>query len=100
MAQSGRNCRTEYNPTADILRVRLDNCPRLCGDTRVLFQTTARNVPKHYEKCPFYFWFHTGFVAASGELLLQREELDNPHKSKTWHCFRDNFSVKLVFDQE
>ena len=97
---SGRNCRTEYNPTADILRVRLDNCPRLCGDTRVLFQTTARNVPKHYEKCPFYFWFHTGFVAASGELLLQREELDNPHKSKTWHCFRDNFSVKLVFDQE
>jgi PTEN phosphatase family protein len=95
----GHNCRPEYNPTADILRVRLENCPRLDGDTRLLFQTTSHSVPKHYEKCPFYFWFHTGFVPDGGELVLQREELDNPHKSKTWHCFRESFSVKLIFEQ-
>ena len=45
-------------------------------------------MPKNYEKCPFYFWFHTGFVE-EGKLVLGREELDNPHKSKTWHCFRE-----------
>jgi PTEN phosphatase family protein len=95
---TGRNCRAEYNPTADILRVSLDNCPLLEGDTRLLFQTTARNVPKHYEKCPFYFWFHTGFVEGD-ELLLRRDDLDNPHKSKTWHCFRESFSVKLIFER-
>jgi PTEN phosphatase family protein len=93
---AGRNCRTEYNPVADILCITLENCPVLQGDTRLLFQTTSRHVPKHYEKCPFYFWFHTGFV--EGELVLRREDLDNPHKSKTWHCFRESFSVKLIFE--
>ena len=43
-------------------------------------------MPKNYEKCPFYFWFHTGFVE-EGKMVLGRDELDNPHKSKTWHCF-------------
>ena len=51
-------------------------------------------MPKNYEKCPFYFWFHTGFVE-EGKLVLGREELDNPHKSKTWHCFRGSLKVEL-----
>ena len=30
-------------------------------------------------------------------LLLTRNELDNPHKKKTWKTFRFNFSVELNF---
>lgn len=93
-----KNCTMEYNPTSDKLVVKVLNCPVLKGDTKVLFQTSSATVPKNYEKCPFYFWFHTGFVE-KGELKLTREELDNPHKSKTWHCFRENFSVKLIFEK-
>ncbi len=28
-------------------------------------------------------------------LSLGREELDNPHKPKTWHCFRPEFRVRV-----
>jgi len=63
----------------------------------VLLFMFIHQVPKHYEKCPFYFWFHTWFVK-DGRLLLKREDLDNPHKSKTWHCFRECFSVELSFE--
>ncbi|XP_023320715.1 phosphatidylinositol 3,4,5-trisphosphate 3-phosphatase TPTE2 [Eurytemora carolleeae] len=91
-----KNCTMEYNSVKDTLRIKVLNCPVLKGDTRVLFQTNSTNVPKYYEKCPFYFWFHTGFLE-NGELLLKREDLDNPHKSKTWDIYRENFSVKLLF---
>ncbi|CAF4129594.1 unnamed protein product, partial [Adineta steineri] len=33
-------------------------------------------------------------------LLLKREELDNPHKAKTWHIFREKFSVLLTFGND
>ena len=36
--------------------------------------------------------------ADSLSLTIPREELDNPHKSKTWTCYRDGFSVTLKFD--
>ena len=26
-----------------------------------------------------------------------REELDNPHKEKTWRVWKENFSVEVVF---
>ena len=60
-------------------------------------QTDNSLVPKGYENSPFYFWFNTAFVGS--RLLLTREELDNPHKNKTWHCFRPNFTVELVFQE-
>jgi len=91
------NCKAVYNANTDTLVVQLVNCPVLRGDTRVLFQTSSHGVPKNYEKCPFYFWFHTGFVQ-EGKLVLDREELDNPHKSKTWHCFRESLKVELRFE--
>ena len=80
-----------------MLRVKTTNSPVLRGDTRVLFQTAASDVPRHYERCPFYFWFHTGFVR-DGQLKLTREELDNPHKRKTWFCFRESLAVELSFE--
>ena len=70
-------------------------------------------MPKNYEKCPFYFWFHTAFVKDNVLVLtrcvyiivdiiiviltvnLTREELDNPHKSKTWDVFRESLKVEL-----
>ena len=80
-----------------MLTVKTVNSPVLRGDVRVLFQTNDRDVPKNYEKCPFYFWFHTGFIE-NGKLLLERGELDNPHKPKTWFCFRESLSVELQFE--
>ena len=94
-----KNCAVEYNSISDTLTVKLSNCPVLKGDTRVLFQTSSSDVPKHYENCPFYFWFHTGFIQMN-ELVLKRDELDNPHKSKTWKFYRESFSVKLKFTSE
>lgn len=93
-----KNCSVEYSAASDTLVVKIINSPLLRGDTRVLFQTSTTTVPKHYENCPFYFWFHTGFVL-DDELLLKREELDNPHKSKTWEWFRESFTVKLKFER-
>lgn len=90
-----RNCQAEYNAQADRLTVTLVNCPRLDGDIRVLFQTTSKDVPKGYEKAPFYFWFNTAFVGE--KLALKRQDLDNPHKPKTWHCFRPEFCVETTF---
>eukprot|EP00092_Neocalanus_flemingeri_P006606 GFUD01007125.1.p1 GENE.GFUD01007125.1~~GFUD01007125.1.p1 ORF type:complete len:594 (-),score=150.38 GFUD01007125.1:72-1853(-) len=91
------NCKAAYNSATDTLTVQMINCPVIRGDTRVLFQTSSRQVPKNYEKCPFYFWFHTGFVK-DGKMVIKREELDNPHKSKTWHCFRESLAVDLRFE--
>jgi len=31
-------------------------------------------------------------------LILTREELDNPHKPKTWDVFRESLKVELRFD--
>jgi len=90
-----RNCKTEYDAMKDILTITLVNCPTLDGDVRVLFQTNNKKVPKNYEKAPFYFWFNTAFV--QDRLILKREDLDNPHKPKTWHCFHDNFTVEVSF---
>jgi len=91
------NCKAEYVRATDLLTVQVVNCPVVRGDTRVLFQSSSSQVPKNYEKCPFYFWFHTAFVR-DGKLVLNREELDNPHKSKTWQFFRESFKVELHFE--
>ena len=93
-----RNCATDYASASDRLTVLVDNCPPLDGDVRVLFQTSSKSVPRGYEDCPFYFWFNTSMLEDEGRLVLTRDQLDNPHKSKTWHCFRPGFTVTLKFD--
>lgn len=92
-----RNCSANYNPENDILTIDLLNCPKLDGDIRVLFQTDDPEVPKGYEKCPFYFWFNTALEKAS-PIVLNREDLDNPHKPKTWHAFHKSFQVQMFFE--
>ena len=93
-----RNCTVKYDPLKDILSVDLTNCPRLDGDVRVLFQTSNKMVPKGYEKCPFYFWFNTA-LEGGDTMVLNREDLDNPHKAKTWHVFRKTFQIQLVWSR-
>ena len=94
-----RNCDVHYDSEQDILRIGgLGNCPSLEGDIRILFQTSSRTVPKGYENCPFYFWFNTSMLEGN-KLVLKREDLDNPHKSKTWHCFRPSFQVEVDFSK-
>uniref|UniRef100_A0AAY5KIQ6 Phosphatidylinositol-3,4,5-trisphosphate 3-phosphatase n=1 Tax=Esox lucius TaxID=8010 RepID=A0AAY5KIQ6_ESOLU len=53
-------------------------------------------LPKGYEDCPFYFWFNTSFIE-NNKLFLSREELDNPHKAKTWDLYKEDFGVTLFF---
>ncbi|CAB4055302.1 TPTE [Lepeophtheirus salmonis] len=92
-----RNCVSDYDSGKDILKIQILNSPILDGDIRVVFQTSSKIVPKGYEECPFYFWFNTAFINIDTGLFLSREELDNPHKPKTWSTFRDNFSVQAEF---
>ena len=54
------------------------------------------------------FRFHTAFLDAPEStasmqetdselryLSLSREELDNPHKSKTWKVFKEDFKIEM-----
>ena len=45
-----------YDPTEDVLSVKLEKCPKVVNDVRVKFNSSSGRVPKGYEKCAFYFW--------------------------------------------
>ena len=57
----------------------------------------AKDVPKHYDDCAFFFTFHTSFVE-DNRLFIPRNELDNPHKEKFWNVYNDKFAVELFFE--
>jgi len=40
--------------------------------------------------------FNTRMIQGSS-LMLSRDQLDNPHKEKTWKCFRNQFQIEVVF---
>lgn len=75
--------------------ISLQNCPIVEGDVKVMFESSA-GLPKGYEDVPFYFWFNTSFITEN-KLFLPREELDNPHKPKTWNLYKEDFGVTLFF---
>ena len=37
------------------------------------------------------------FCSRGDRIQMMREELDNPHKEKTWRVWKENFSVEVVF---
>merc|ERR1712032_1736030 len=74
------NCKPEYDGGKDLLTVQIVNCPIIRGDTRVLFQSSSDQVPKNYEKCPFYFWFHTAFVKDNVLVLTRWGNHHRPHQ--------------------
>ncbi|XP_056141128.1 putative tyrosine-protein phosphatase TPTE [Lampris incognitus] len=75
--------------------ISLQDGPAVEGDVKVMFESSA-GLPKGYEDCPFYFWFNTSFVE-DHKLFLPREELDNPHKPKTWNLYKEDFGVTMFF---
>jgi PTEN phosphatase family protein len=64
------------------------------GDVKV--RLDAQGLPKGYDDCALFFWFHTNFIDGA-RLALARHELDNPHKSKTWRVFTSGLAVELYF---
>ncbi|CAF1088157.1 unnamed protein product, partial [Didymodactylos carnosus] len=96
-AENYNICKIEHNVANDDIIISDINLQVLKGDVKFMFFSTNKRVPKNYDACAFYFWLNTSFIEQNS-LLLTREELDNPHKSKTWHIFKENFSVRLQFD--
>uniref|UniRef100_A0A8C1I8Z3 Transmembrane phosphatase with tensin homology n=1 Tax=Cyprinus carpio TaxID=7962 RepID=A0A8C1I8Z3_CYPCA len=61
--------------------ISLQEGPVVTGDVKVMFESSAVRFAK----------------GLRGLLYLSREELDNPHKSKTWDIYKEDFGVTLYF---
>ncbi|XP_023363840.1 phosphatidylinositol 3,4,5-trisphosphate 3-phosphatase TPTE2-like [Otolemur garnettii] len=91
------NCKVLYDMESDRVVIHVFNCPPLYDDIKVQFFSSS-DLPKYYDDCPFFFWFHTSFIKKN-RLYLPRNELDNPHKPKTWKIYRPDFAVEVYFDE-
>lgn len=92
------NCSVFHNIDEDSLLITPINCPLLHGDVRLKFYCSSKRVPKAYENCAFYFWFNTSFVdLETKSYVIARNDLDNPHKSKTWSIYKEKFKITLNF---
>ena len=65
-------------------------------DTKFMFTCSTKGVPVGYDDCAFFFWINTHFIV-NNRVTLTREQLDNPHKQKTWAVWRENFAVEIEF---
>ncbi|XP_075923878.1 phosphatidylinositol 3,4,5-trisphosphate 3-phosphatase TPTE2-like isoform X4 [Petromyzon marinus] len=90
-----RECRVLHDAEENSVLIGLLSCPPVSGDVKVRFQSNA-GIPKGYDNCAFYFWFNTSFIE-NNKLYLSRDELDNPHKKKSWTIFKDDFAVEIFF---
>ncbi|KAJ7997568.1 hypothetical protein DPEC_G00230350 [Dallia pectoralis] len=90
-----QNCTVFPDVGTNTVVISLQEGPVVNGDVKVMFESSA-GLPKGYEDCPFYFWFNTSFIE-NHKLFLSREELDNPHKAKTWDLYKEDFGVTLSF---
>ncbi|XP_078513377.1 phosphatidylinositol 3,4,5-trisphosphate 3-phosphatase TPTE2-like isoform X1 [Lissotriton helveticus] len=89
------NCKLFVDAGNNAAIITLEHCPVISGDVKVRFESSA-GLPIGYDGCPLYFWFNTSFVE-DNRLYLSRNELDNPHKAKTWKIYSENFAVELIF---
>uniref|UniRef100_A0A7N6A5J2 Phosphatidylinositol-3,4,5-trisphosphate 3-phosphatase n=1 Tax=Anabas testudineus TaxID=64144 RepID=A0A7N6A5J2_ANATE len=90
-------CAEQQNCKVSDTLISLENMPVVEGDVKVMFDSSG--LPKGYEDVPFYFWFNTSFIV-DNKLFLPREELDNPHKPKTWDLYKSDFAVTLYFSDQ
>ncbi|XP_022265324.1 phosphatidylinositol 3,4,5-trisphosphate 3-phosphatase TPTE2-like isoform X4 [Canis lupus baileyi] len=90
---ASKNCQIFHDVETDSVIIQLSNCPPLYDDVKVQFFSSS-DLPKYYDNCPFFFWFHTSFIQ-NNRLYLPRSELDNPHKQKTWKIYRPQFAVEM-----
>lgn len=91
------NCTLNKLPEDDSIEVKLENVPVLTDDVKVRFFSSAKNVPKIYDHCAFFFWFHTAFIE-DNRLILTREELDNPHKKEGQKFYHEKLMVEVLFE--
>nr|XP_009485544.1 PREDICTED: phosphatidylinositol 3,4,5-trisphosphate 3-phosphatase TPTE2-like [Pelecanus crispus] len=89
------NCKLFFDSESDSVVIGLEDSPVISGDVKVRFES-ASDLPKGYDACPFFFWFNTSFIE-NNRLYLPRNELDNPHKSKTWKVYSETFAVEVNF---
>lgn len=85
-----------YNATEDYFEALLIDGPHLKDDIKLVFYCSSKSVPCDSKGVTLFFWFHTAFVRDC-RLILKRDELDYPHKPKTWKTFKENFKVELIF---
>uniref|UniRef100_A0A8D1FUX5 C2 tensin-type domain-containing protein n=1 Tax=Sus scrofa TaxID=9823 RepID=A0A8D1FUX5_PIG len=85
-----------HDAETDRVIFNLLSCPPLYDEVKVKFLSS--NLPKYYDNCPFFFWFHTSFIQ-NNRLYLPRSELDNPHKPRAWKIYRPDFAVEVHFDE-
>ncbi|XP_039092047.1 phosphatidylinositol 3,4,5-trisphosphate 3-phosphatase TPTE2-like [Hyaena hyaena] len=97
LSSASKNCWILHNIETDSVIIHLSNSPPLYDDVKVRFLSSSV-LPKYYDNCPFFFWFHTSFIQ-NNRLYLSRNELDNPHKQKTWKIYRPEFAVEVYFDE-
>jgi len=93
---TSEQCQVSYDWKADRLEVTLNKPPLVNKDVKFMFTCSTKGVPVGYDNCAFFFWLNTFFIKDNRE-LMKREQLDNPHKEKTWKVWRENFSVEVVF---
>ncbi|EDL32898.1 transmembrane phosphatase with tensin homology [Mus musculus] len=93
---NSRNCMIFHDPETDRAIINVFHCPALYDDVKVKF--LSPNLPKYYDDCPFFFWFHTSFIK-NNRLYLPRNELDNTHKPKTWKIYGEKFAVEVDFGE-
>ncbi|XP_005037985.1 PREDICTED: phosphatidylinositol 3,4,5-trisphosphate 3-phosphatase TPTE2 [Ficedula albicollis] len=90
-----KNCKLFFDSESDSVVIGLEDCPVVSGDVKIRFECNSA-LPKGYDDCPFFFWFNTSFIE-NNRLYLPRNELDNPHKSKTWKIYSETFAVEVNF---
>nr|XP_031540450.1 phosphatidylinositol 3,4,5-trisphosphate 3-phosphatase TPTE2-like isoform X2 [Vicugna pacos] len=93
---ASRYCKIVHDAESDTVTINVFNSPFLYDEVKVRFLSSA--LPRYYDNCPFYFWFHTSFIQ-DNRLYLSRNELDNPHKPKTWKIYDSDFAVEVCFDE-
>ncbi|XP_052642170.1 phosphatidylinositol 3,4,5-trisphosphate 3-phosphatase TPTE2-like isoform X2 [Harpia harpyja] len=86
-----------FDSESDSVVIGLEDSPVISGDVKVRFESQSV-LPKGYDDCPFFFWFNTSFIE-NNRLYLPRNELDNPHKSKTWKVYSETFAVEVNFTE-
>ncbi|XP_044928738.1 28S ribosomal protein S31, mitochondrial-like isoform X2 [Mustela putorius furo] len=98
---ASKNCRILHDAETDSVTIHLSNCPPLYDDFKVQFFSSS-DLPKYYDQCPCFFWFHTSFLQ-NKMLYLPRNQLHNPHKKKkkkkTWNIYLEEFAVELYFEE-
>ncbi|KAL0594485.1 Phosphatidylinositol 3,4,5-trisphosphate 3-phosphatase TPTE2 [Plecturocebus cupreus] len=91
------NCSVIHDTEINRVIIDVFDCPPLYEDVKVQFFSSE--LPKYYDNCPFFFWFYTSFIQ-DNRLYLPRNELDNPHKEKTWKIYPPEFAMEIVFHEK